>query len=86
MKKVMDFNYRWDSLVKATRVFSNDHNQDSGEQELDLCNCSPHESMEENVSLVAPCNSCGGMKVVGQVHHIPHGPDFRTVWKIYPPH
>ncbi len=71
LKEAMDFKYRNDLVAKASRIFSSAHNQDSGEEEPDYCKCSPHHNLEENVSLVAPCNSCGGIKEVGRVLSVP---------------
>ena len=70
LKEALDFKYRNDLVAKASRIFSRDHNQGK-EQQLDYCKCSQDHNLEENVSLVAPCNSCGGIKEVGRVLSVP---------------
>lgn len=84
LKEAMDFEYRLSSLIESSHVFSNSHNQNKEERQLDYCKCFPDHYLEENVSLVAPCNSCGGMKVVGRVLQIPYGPDLVKVNTYYP--
>lgn len=71
IKEALNFKYRNDLVANSSHVFSNDHNQNSEEREPDLCSCSPHHNLEENVSIVAPCNSCGGIKEVGRVLSVP---------------
>lgn len=72
LKEVMDFSYRLNSVIESSHVFSSDHNQDSKQREPDLCNHSPQEKLEENVSILVPCNSCGNMKIVGRVLRTPY--------------
>lgn len=86
LKESMDFQHRFESLANSSRIFSKDHTSHNGEEEPDYCSCEgTDQNLEENVSLVAPCNLCGRIKEVGRVYQIPYGPETRTVWGIYPP-
>ena len=71
LKVMVESKDRLDALINSSHIFSCDHNLDSGEQQPHMCNCSHQGKLEENVSILSPCNSCGNMKIVGRVLRIP---------------